>query len=327
MQQLVFHQWVLKGYSSSVDWQTRYYFKDLDRECLAEIALYFNKSLKEISDHIQLWNYDFLTATYYLLLFMKMQGKQPKIKPNMKKYSHFINYANCTQSSIISNSIISTSMPPLPSNSQVNANRILVEKQLASLSTNGTTPKVIQSPIIKDANSSKIKISTKAPQQNSKYNNENFSNAHENSLPSTNYQPATPHTKVTNYASSSSAQKAKTLIFDNNNDKLANKREARPKTKTTPSQSASKAGNSKIPISDINTKPKTDVQSPQSLSSSSTSSTSSASSSSSESLSVSSAYSINFSNNNNNESNNFVIPSRTTKNKNKYTNLNHKIII
>ena len=27
MQQLVYHPWVLKGYSSCVDWQTRYYFK------------------------------------------------------------------------------------------------------------------------------------------------------------------------------------------------------------------------------------------------------------------------------------------------------------
>lgn len=86
MQQLVYHPWVLKGYSSAVDWQTRYYFKDLDRECCAEIALYFNKQLKEISDHLHTWNYDFLTATYYLLVFMKMQGKQPKIRANMKKY-------------------------------------------------------------------------------------------------------------------------------------------------------------------------------------------------------------------------------------------------
>jgi maternal embryonic leucine zipper kinase len=43
MMQLAYHPWVMKGYSSSVDWETRYYFKDLDRECLAEISLFFNK--------------------------------------------------------------------------------------------------------------------------------------------------------------------------------------------------------------------------------------------------------------------------------------------
>ena len=90
MQQLIYHAWIMKGYSSSVDWQTRYYFKDLDRECITEIALYFNKQIKEIAELIQQWNYDFLTATYYILVFMKMQGRQPKIRANMKKYCNFI---------------------------------------------------------------------------------------------------------------------------------------------------------------------------------------------------------------------------------------------
>jgi maternal embryonic leucine zipper kinase len=46
MPQLVYHPWVLKGYSSGVDWQTRYYFKELEKDCVGEIALYFNKPLK-----------------------------------------------------------------------------------------------------------------------------------------------------------------------------------------------------------------------------------------------------------------------------------------
>lgn len=90
MQQLIYHQWVMKGYSSSVDWQTRYYFKELDFDCVAEIASYFNKNAKEVADYVQQWNYDFLTATYYILLFMKMQSRQPKTKSNMKKYSQFM---------------------------------------------------------------------------------------------------------------------------------------------------------------------------------------------------------------------------------------------
>lgn len=238
MQQLVYHPWVLKGYSSAVDWQTRYYFKDLDRECVTEISLYFNKAIKDISDHLHLWNYDFLTATYFLLLFMKMQGKQPKIKPNMKKYSQFINFATCTQISAVSNSIIS--MPPLPSSQQINANRILVEKQLASLSCNGTTPK---SPSVKDS----------AKSRSARANNENV-------------HTATPHTKVGINLSASSSQKAKQLIFDSKSDK--SNREPRAKAKITP--------NTKIPIPDSNLVRVKQERSP--ISSASTSSASSSSS-------------------------------------------------
>ena len=54
---------------------------------------------------------NFLTATYFLLLFMKIQGRQPKIK--------------------LLNSVATK-----------NANKILIEKQLASLSTN-ITPKIM----------------------------------------------------------------------------------------------------------------------------------------------------------------------------------------
>ena len=219
MQQLVFHPWVLKGYSSSVDWQTRYYFKDLDRESLAEIALYFNKTLKDISDHIDEWNYDFLTATYYLLLFMKMQGRQPKIKSNMKKYSQFITYANCTitsttamgvsSNSSSNNSMASQSLPPIASSgsqaakaAEVNANRILVEKQLANLATGPTTKTVHASPVVKGNKTNattapatttttntttSTKVVAKPPQQQPHSQNHN-----ENVNPN---QPVTPHPK------------------------------------------------------------------------------------------------------------------------------------
>ena len=46
MPHLVYHPWVLKGYSTGVDWQTRYYFKELEKDCVHEISLYFNKTVK-----------------------------------------------------------------------------------------------------------------------------------------------------------------------------------------------------------------------------------------------------------------------------------------
>ena len=179
MQQLVYHPWVLKGYSSSVEWQTRYVFKDLDRECVAEIALFFNKSIKEINDHIQTWNYDFLTATYYLLLFMKLQGRPPKIRSNMKKYSQLITFNTCTTTSTVGQQQQQlTELTNVSTNASMNANslsqsqanatilnRILIEKQLATLTTNcnAGTPR-IATPSVSGKNTS-VKIATKNPPQ------------------------------------------------------------------------------------------------------------------------------------------------------------------
>jgi maternal embryonic leucine zipper kinase len=247
MQQLVFHPWVLKGYSSAVDWQTRYYFKDLDRESLAEIALYFNKTLKEINDHVDEWNYDFLTATYYLLLFMKMQGRTPKIKANMKKYSQFITYSNCTITSV-NQSLASQSLPPTATNTTTTTTtttnttianntatpRILAEKQLSNVQTG--TPKIMN-----PASNNNNKIVTKPPQQQQQQQH------NENLNPN---QPVTPHPKsqqaTTPAATTTSAsQKPKQLFFDeiNSSDQksssLASKREARSKTKNTPNIASS----------------------------------------------------------------------------------------
>lgn len=198
MQQLVFHPWVLKGYSSSVDWQTRYYFKDLDREALGEIALFFNKTLKDISDHILLWNYDFITATYFILLFMKMQGRPPKIKSNMKKYSQFITYDKCiaTSTTLPAQSTANTTTNTSINNkttSAVDQNRILVEKQLASLTVSNATPKIINaSPVVKNGSSQSNKpVTTKPPQ----HNNEN---ANQHLIDNNKTQQLTPFTKVNN---------------------------------------------------------------------------------------------------------------------------------
>jgi maternal embryonic leucine zipper kinase len=249
MQQLVFHPWVLKGYSSAVDWQTRYYFKDLDRESLAEIALYFNKTLKEINDHVDEWNYDFLTATYYLLLFMKMQGRTPKIKANMKKYSQFITYSNCTITSV-NQSLASQSLPPTATNTTTTTTtttnttiasntatpRILAEKQLSNVQTG--TPKIMN-----PASNNNNKIVTKPPQQQQQQQQQHNENLNPN-------QPVTPHPKsqqaTTPAATTTSAsQKPKQLFFDeiNSSDQksssLASKREARSKTKNTPNIASS----------------------------------------------------------------------------------------
>lgn len=299
MQQLVFHPWVLKGYSSNVDWQTRYYFKDLERDCLAEIALYFSKTTKEITEHISQWKYDFLTATYFLLLFMKMQGRQPKIKSNMKKYSQFITFANCTTSNAtLSNSSSSQHQAALSNSiATTNSNRILVEKQLASLSTNGNTPKIVK-PAAKNGNAVMNNVKVVAKQA---YPTGNSENVH----------VSTPHTKNGSSGTKHSTKTPKALFFDeikvNNLPAKAATQTREARTKIKQPQTTVNKENIQRGVKPIS---KSNDHSPEGSSSSS-------SSASSESLSASSSYSL--TSQNLSECNNFVLPSRVTRNRTKMT--------
>lgn len=306
MQQLVYHPWVLKGYSSNVDWQTRYYFKDLERDCLSEIALYFNKATKEITEHISLWSYDFLTATYFLLLFMKMQGRQPKIKSNMKKYSQFITFANCTTSNATlstSTSVQQTALSNTISHTTTNSNRVLIEKQLASLTTNGNTPKIVKPAKNGQAVINNVKVAVKPA-----YSTQNNENVH----------ISTPHTKNSANANRNGSQKTpKALFFDEikvsdsqNKKASVQTRETRAKNKQATASTA-QPNNSTTTSNDsgINTKKNTQAKGNELSPESSTSS----SASSSESLSASSSYSL--ASGNLSECNNFVLPSRVTRNR------------
>ncbi len=215
---------VLKGYSSNVDWQTRYYFKDLERDCLAEIALYFNKTNKDITEHIAQWKYDFLTATYFVLLFMKMNGKPPKIKSNMKKYSQFITFANCTTSNATLSNTSSSLQPQSGLSNTISHttnNRVLVEKQLASLSTNGNTPKIGKPPA-KNGNAvmNNVKNCTKAGGNTvTNENHDHVSTPHtKNQLPNNNKQVGQSQTSKT----------PKALFFDEIKVKLRSQQRLKP---------------------------------------------------------------------------------------------------
>lgn len=128
---------------------------------------------------------------------MKMQGRQPKIKSNMKKYSQFITFANCTTTNATL-SMSSNQQPSLSNTiSHTNSNRILVEKQLASLSTNGT-PKIVKPAKNGNAVMNNVKVATKQA-----YPSGNNENVH----------VSTPHTK-NNPARSHPQKTPKALFFD-----------------------------------------------------------------------------------------------------------------
>lgn len=131
-----------------------------------------------------------------------MQGRQPKIKSNMKKYSQFITFANCTTTNAtLSNSSSSQHQAALSNSiATTNSNRILVEKQLASLSTNGNTPKIVK-PAAKNGNAvmNNVKVVTKQA-----YPTGNNENVH----------VSTPHTKNGSSGNKHSTKTPKALFFD-----------------------------------------------------------------------------------------------------------------
>ena len=134
----------------------------------------------------------------------------------MKKYSQFITFANCTTSNatlqLANNNNTSSSVQPAVlsntiSHTNSNANRILVEKQLASLSTNGTPKSVKQSVVAKNGNSimNNAKNCTKQHTSSNDVNNENNNHDH----------VSTPHTKNTITVNKVSTHKTpKALFFD-----------------------------------------------------------------------------------------------------------------
>jgi hypothetical protein len=296
------------------------------------------KSLKEISDQVQQWNYNFITATYYILLFMKMQGRQPKIKPNMKKYSQCITFANCIQTTTLppSTSTIATTIAPPPSNSATSAtttaNRILVEKQLAALSTNNGT----QSATMTKTNKDKVTDRTHktAENNNNKQNNENVFYS---VTPIPNSKQITNSGTRSTGNSNSNQKHPKALHFDEikvsdqskvikQNQQQQQQREARPKTKTTP-----KTNNTKVvtaaAAATIQNKQQYRQTSHNIEESESSTSSASASSSSSESLSGLSGYSTNTTTEStaptSSNKNTFAMPSRVTRSKKNNENIQH----
>jgi hypothetical protein len=259
-----------------------------------------------------MWNYDFLTATYFILLFMKMQGRQPKIKSNMKKYSQFITYTSNQQQIPGANATTATSVGQVNNNtiatpqSQATANRILVEKQLASLTIGGSSapPKIMTngtaSPVVKDASKPAVNSNARPPTaaNAAKHNIENMQPQ----------QPSTPHNKQQQQQTGGSAQKAKQVFIESNEKppSASKQREARSKTKTTTPNSK---GNSQQQAAMLPPQAKASVavkrDEPSPDSSDAATSSSSSTTSSSESLSVSS--------NNASDSNNFVLPSRVNR--------------
>ncbi|KAJ8247793.1 hypothetical protein GJAV_G00250600 [Gymnothorax javanicus] len=107
VQQLLDHPWVMKDYSSPVEWLSKRPLGHIDEDCITEMAVGLKRSRKNTIQLISQWKYDQTTATYLLLLSKKQRGKpvrlrlerpvqditcSPLLEPKIKKTLHFSEY-------------------------------------------------------------------------------------------------------------------------------------------------------------------------------------------------------------------------------------------
>uniref|UniRef100_A0A3B3SPM4 Maternal embryonic leucine zipper kinase n=1 Tax=Paramormyrops kingsleyae TaxID=1676925 RepID=A0A3B3SPM4_9TELE len=83
VRQLLDHPWVMKGYSSPVEWHSKHPLGHIDEDCITEMAVRLKRSRKSTVQLVSEWKYDHTTATYLLLLAKKQRGRPVRLRPDV----------------------------------------------------------------------------------------------------------------------------------------------------------------------------------------------------------------------------------------------------
>ena len=93
MKELLHHPWLTKETDSmSVPWQSMCEKKQLNQDCVDEMALYFGKSKKDMISTIKQWKYDETTAIYFILLSNKYRGCNIRLHPRARPLTEKVNF-------------------------------------------------------------------------------------------------------------------------------------------------------------------------------------------------------------------------------------------
>jgi len=76
VKQLLNHPWLMEGYEKPVRWQSKYRTAVLDEGIVGLMATHYRVSRQVQAEQLLKWDYDQLTATYFLMLARKQIGKQ-----------------------------------------------------------------------------------------------------------------------------------------------------------------------------------------------------------------------------------------------------------
>uniref|UniRef100_A0AAY5EX68 Maternal embryonic leucine zipper kinase n=1 Tax=Electrophorus electricus TaxID=8005 RepID=A0AAY5EX68_ELEEL len=80
VRQLLDHPWVMKGYSSPVEWHSTRPLGHIDEDCITEMAVSLRRSKQSTVQLVSEWKYDQTTATYLLLLAKKQRGRPVRLR-------------------------------------------------------------------------------------------------------------------------------------------------------------------------------------------------------------------------------------------------------
>lgn len=85
--------WMMDGYDCPVKWQSKYHSTELDLSVVEEMAVFSLRSHLHIADKIRKWEYDYTTATYFVLMERKQRKSSPRSSSSSFANSPLMSYA------------------------------------------------------------------------------------------------------------------------------------------------------------------------------------------------------------------------------------------
>lgn len=79
IEDLLCHPWMIRDFNSSVEPHSLSEEENLDQKCVAELAMHYGRSMKCLEYSIKRQKFDYITATYLLLISRKKKGKAVRL--------------------------------------------------------------------------------------------------------------------------------------------------------------------------------------------------------------------------------------------------------
>lgn len=81
IKQLLTHPWLMDGFDRPIKWQSKYHGSVLEPSIIEEMAAYKMTNVAALTEQLKRWDYDYLTATYFLMFEKKQKGLPLKLTP------------------------------------------------------------------------------------------------------------------------------------------------------------------------------------------------------------------------------------------------------
>ncbi|CAD5226346.1 unnamed protein product [Bursaphelenchus xylophilus] len=91
MPEVLVHPWIKQGYTHGLKTNSIYNKDVVDEDIIRELANFEDVSVEKMSEHIKKWKYDYMTATYLLLLQRKERKESISLPSYKKKSTNVVN--------------------------------------------------------------------------------------------------------------------------------------------------------------------------------------------------------------------------------------------